>query len=105
VKDLANAHVLALRALEQGSATTCYNLGNGKGYSVKEVISIAKQVSGKPIPIEFVPRRDGDPARLVADPGLAMRKLGWLPEYAQLQVILETAWRWHNKYQSKGVFL
>jgi UDP-arabinose 4-epimerase len=100
VTDLAKAHVLALRALEQGADTTSYNLGNGKGYSVKELISTAIEVTGKPIPIQISPRRNGDPARLVGDAARAMSVLGWVPQYSQMNVILETAWRWHNKLKS-----
>ena len=100
VTDLANAHVLALKALEQGSKTKIYNLGNGKGYSVNEVISAAKRVTGKPIAVRISPRRAGDPACLVGDATSAIRDLEWRPKYNDLEIILETAWLWHAKYKS-----
>jgi UDP-arabinose 4-epimerase len=100
VTDLANAHVLALRSLEQGSKTINYNLGNGKGYSVNEMISAARIVTGKPIPVRIFPRRAGDPACLVGDASSAIRDLGWRPQYNDLQIILETAWLWHARYKS-----
>lgn len=95
VTDLARAHVLALQALEQGAETTAYNLGNGQGFSVHEVIEQAKRVTGKPIPVEIGPRRPGDPPRLVGDASRIRSALGWQPEYAGLDSILATAWRWH----------
>jgi UDP-glucose 4-epimerase len=97
VTDLAAAHVLALRALEGGSATTCYNLGNGQGYSVKEVIAVAEKVTGKPIPVVVGPRREGDPARLVGDATRAIKYLGWKPQFDRLEQIIDTAWRWHSR--------
>jgi UDP-arabinose 4-epimerase len=97
VTDLAQAHVLALHALEHGAQTTNYNLGNGQGYSVKEVISAAEQVTGKPIAVEMAARRAGDPARLVGDAGRAIQELGWRPQFNHLPVILRTAWEWHAK--------
>ena len=90
--------MLALQALEQGSKTINYNLGNGKGYSVNEMISAAKQVTGKPIAVRISPRREGDPACLVSDSSNAIRDLGWRPKYNDLQVIFETAWLWHTRY-------
>ncbi|WP_295583254.1 UDP-glucose 4-epimerase GalE [uncultured Lamprocystis sp.] len=96
VTDLAQAHVLALQALEQGAESTAYNLGNGQGFSVHEVIEQAKSVTGKRIPVEIGPRRPGDPARLVGDASRIRRALGWQPEYADLASILATAWRWHT---------
>ena len=96
VYDLAQAHVLALRALERGAATTAFNLGNGHGFSVKEVVAEAEKVTGKRIPMHIVARRNGDPARLVGSPNHAIEKLGWRHEYGQLTSILETAWRWRN---------
>jgi len=96
VTDLAQAHVLALRALEHGAVTTKYNLGNGQGYSVKEVVCAAEQVTGKNIPIQTASRRLGDPARLVGDATLAIKELGWNPKISQLHKIIETAWQWHT---------
>jgi UDP-glucose 4-epimerase len=92
--------VLGLKALEQGAATTSYNLGNGIGYSVKEVISAAKQVTGKAIPARNFSRRAGDPSHLVGDASRAKKILGWLPKNNQIEFILETAWRWHAKHKS-----
>lgn len=99
VTDLANAHVLALKALENGAETTSYNLGNGKGYSIKEVISAAAAITKKEIPIEYSSRRKGDPPKLIGDAALALKELGWNPEYTDINVIIETAWNWHKKYQ------
>ena len=93
VVDLAQAHILALRALEGGSRT--YNLGNGQGFSVKEVIQVAREVTGHPIPTRVVARRPGDPAVLVASSEKIRRELGWRPQYPDLRSIIETAWRWH----------
>lgn len=98
VTDLADAHILAYEALKRGAPTTAYNLGNGLGYSVREVIHTAEQVVGHPIPQEEAPRRPGDPARLVASAERAQRELGWKPQYADLRTIIETAWRWHSAH-------
>ena len=96
VSDLANAHVKALKALESGSATTAYNLGNGKGFSVREVIAAAEAVTGLRVPIEISPRRPGDPAQLIGDASRAKTELGWAPKFEKLDAILATAWRWHQ---------
>jgi UDP-glucose 4-epimerase len=96
VLDLAEAHVLALKALEQGAETTAYNLGNGDGYSVKQVIETAEKVVGRKIAWEPAPRRSGDPARLVASSEKLRRELNWQPKFPHLQEIIETAWRWHS---------
>lgn len=95
VSDLADAHVLALKALEDGAQTTAYNLGNGQGFSVKEVIETAESVSGKTVPVLIGPRRPGDPARLVGDSTKIRSELGWDPRYKDLHLILATAWDWH----------
>ena len=97
VTDLAAAHVLALRALEQGAATTAYNLGNGRGFSVRAVIDCAERVCGRPIPATRGPRRAGDPPQLVGDAGRIQAELGWTPHYAELETIVATAWRWHQR--------
>ena len=97
VTDLAEAHVLALRALEAGAKTTAYNLGNGRGFSVKEVIDTARAVTGRNFPIRMGARRPGDPARLVGDATRIQRELGWQPRHADLAEMIETAWRWHRK--------
>jgi UDP-glucose 4-epimerase len=96
VLDLAQAHILALRALDQGSRT--YNLGNGQGFTVKEVIETARQITGHPIPAEVVARRPGDPAVLIAGSETIRRELGWEPRYPDLRQIIETAWQWHQSH-------
>jgi len=96
VSDLADAHLLALNALN-ASDQLVYNLGNGKGFSVQEVIQSARRVTGHSIPVELSPRRQGDPAVLVASSEKAIRELGWRPRYAQLDDILRTAWAWHKR--------
>jgi UDP-glucose 4-epimerase len=96
VSDLADAHLLALEALESNHRLI-FNLGNGKGFSVQEVIESARRVTGHPIPAELYPRRPGDPAVLVASSEKAIRELGWKPRYTQLDEILRTAWDWHQK--------
>lgn len=98
VNDLADAHLLALRALENNAQTTAYNLGNGDGQSVKQVIDAAAAVVGRSIPWESSPRRPGDPARLVASSEKLKRELGWKPRYPDLHTIIEHAWNWHSKH-------
>ena len=93
VLDLAQAHILALYALDRGSRT--YNLGNGTGFSVKQVVETVRQVTGLPIPVEIGPRRPGDPAVLVASSEAIRRDLGWDPQVTRLDAIVESAWRWH----------
>ncbi|UWZ82096.1 UDP-glucose 4-epimerase GalE [Occallatibacter riparius] len=100
VSDLADAHLLALDALES-SSRLIFNLGNGKGFSVKEVIESARRVTGHPIPAELHPRRPGDPAFLVAGSEKAIKELGWKPRYTQLDDILRTAWAWHQQRYNK----
>jgi len=95
VSDLAEAHVLALGALDRGSRV--YNLGNGQGFSVLEVIDAARKITGHPIPVEFAPRREGDVARLVADSARIRKELDWTPRLPELHRIIESAWRWHQK--------
>jgi UDP-glucose 4-epimerase len=96
VSDLADAHLLALSALETRDRLI-YNLGNGKGFSVQQVIDSARRVTGHPIPVELCPRRPGDPAVLVASSERAIHELGWKPRYSQLDDILRTAWAWHKR--------
>ena len=103
VSDLAEAHLLALAALETDAARDArliFNLGNGTGFSVREVIESARRVTGHPIPAEVHPRRPGDPAFLVASSEKAMRQLGWKPSYTKLDDIIRTAWIWHQKRYS-----
>ncbi len=93
VIDLARAHILALDAMSEGSRT--YNLGcGGEGYSVREVIETARQVTGKDIPVRIGPRRPGDPAILIASSDKIKSELGWQPRFQDLRVIVESAWRW-----------
>jgi UDP-glucose 4-epimerase len=94
VDDLADAHLLALEYLWNGGASTAFNLGNGAGFSVQQVIDMVKTVSGVPVPVEESARRDGDPARLVADATRARQVLGWAPRYGNLETIVRHAWRW-----------
>ncbi len=96
VADLAQAHVLALQALDRGSCT--YNLGNGKGFSVREVIEVAREVTGHPIPAIEGPRRQGDPATLVASSDLLRKELGWQPRFSALRDIVQSAWDWHRAH-------
>lgn len=95
VVDLAQAHILALQALDHGSRR--YNLGNGRGFSVWEVIQTARSVTGHPIPAIVGPRRPGDPDILIASSDAIRRDLGWQPRYPELRTIIETAWHWHQK--------
>jgi UDP-glucose 4-epimerase len=101
VADLADAHILALQAL-QTKDKMIYNLGNGSGFSVKEVIEAARRVTGHAIPVEIKPRRDGDPARLVASSDLAKANLGWEPKHPKLDDILASAWAWHQQRYPKS---
>jgi len=98
VNDLAQAHLRALDALRNGKQTDCYNLGNGSGYSVREVINTVEQVSGLPVTCLQSERRAGDPAVLVASSGKISRELGWKPEFPELTRIVETAWNWHRNH-------
>lgn len=97
VDDLAQAHLLALEYLWAGGETTAFNLGNGAGFSVQEVLDTVARVTGKEVPHEDAPRRDGDPARLVADAGRAQAVLDWKPQYPQLDTIVKHAWEWEQK--------
>src|ERR1700675_2384713 len=96
VVDLAQAHILALGALDGGSRY--YNLGNGEGFTVKEVIDTASEITGKKIQTEIGPRREGDPAVLVAASGKIRKELGWAPQFPHVRTIIESAWRWHQAH-------
>lgn len=96
VTDLAQVHILALKALDRGSRT--YNLGNGQGFTVKEVVETAREVTGHPIPAVAGPRRRGDPAVLIAGSEKIKRELGWQPQFPDLRTIIETAWKWHSTH-------
>ncbi len=97
VTDLAVAHVLGLKYLEKGGVSDVFNLGNGNGFSVREVIKTARQVTGKEIPVVEGARRAGDPARLIGSAEKAKQILGWKPKFNQLETIIATAWKWHQK--------
>ena len=97
INDLCSAHWLALQSLMSGQGSQAYNLGNGNGFSVQEVIDAAKQVTGRNIPVQHSPRRAGDPARLVADATQARQQLSWQPQYADLATIVQHAWAWEQK--------
>ena len=98
VTDLVEAHVLALKHLEGGGATAILNLGNGQGYSVRQVAEAVRRVTGREFEVRVAPRRPGDPARLVADPARARALLGWAPKRGVLETQIADAWRWHRKH-------
>lgn len=95
ISDLSSAHILALEYLRAGGTSEFINLGNGSGYSVKEVIEAARRVTGRAIEARIEPRRAGDPPELVGDPRKAADILGWQPRYPSLETIIESAWEWH----------
>ena len=94
IVDLAQAHILALT----GEHTGAFNLGNGDGYSVKQVLEVARELTGHPIPAEISPRRPGDPARLIAGADKAKQVLGWKPKYPEVRTIVQHAWNWHRAH-------
>src|ERR1700688_1439018 len=101
VSDLAKAHLLALEALgkqQPDSRPLIYNLGNGQGFSVQQVVDVARKITGHPIPVLESPRRAGDPAVLIASSERIQRDLGWKPQFANLESIMESAWRWHRSH-------
>lgn len=98
ISDLSQAHLLALDHLRNGGNSEFINLGNGSGYSVKEVIETSRSVTGRPIEAKNAPRRVGDPAELVADSRKAREVLGWDPQFPELEKIIESAWNWHQKH-------
>lgn len=97
VRDIAEAHVLALQALLEGGASDAFNLGNGSGYSVREVVRTVESIAKRPVPVAEAPRRPGDPPILVGSSEKARRVLGWSPRFDRLEAIVETAWRWHRR--------
>ena len=103
VEDLCAAHWLALRQLMDGGPSAAFNLGNGTGYSVQEVIDTARAVTGRDIPLMEGARRPGDPARLVADSSQAREHLGWAPRYGALETIISHAWQWERRMAGLGL--
>ncbi|HEX7044428.1 MAG TPA: UDP-glucose 4-epimerase GalE [Burkholderiales bacterium] len=97
VDDLCQAHLKALEFLMRGERSAAYNLGNGRGFSVRQIIDAAERVTGRPIAVEIGPRRPGDPAVLVADSKRAIAELGWRPQYQELETILRHAWAWEQR--------
>jgi UDP-glucose-4-epimerase GalE len=100
IDDLAQAHLLALEKLLDGLPGGQYNLGNGSGYSVAEVIEVARKITGRSIPEKIRGRRSGDPAVLISSSKKALDELRWKPQYADLETIIETAWKWHKTHRN-----
>ena len=96
VTDIADAHILALEKLRRDRSSDIYNLGNGEGFSVKEMIEAARGVTGHPIPAKVTDRRPGDPPKLVASSKKAMEELGWRPRFRNVEDIIKSAWKWHQ---------
>ena len=98
VNDLAQAHILAMKYLRDGNDSNIFNLGNGVGFTVKEVVETARKVTGHPISAKEEPRRAGDPSMLIASSAKAKEVLGLNPQYADLETIIDTAWNWHKSH-------
>lgn len=98
VTDLAQAHILAVDYLRKGNSSDIFNLGNGVGFTVKEVIETARKVTEHPLPAVISPRRAGDPAQLIASSEKAKAVLGWKPQHADIEEIIATAWKWHKNH-------
>ena len=98
VNDLAQAHILAMKYLRNGGESDIFNLGNGVGFTVKEVVDTARKVTGHPIPAKEEERRAGDPSTLIASSDKAKTILGWNPQFADLETIIDTAWKWHQSH-------
>ncbi|MBI3899031.1 MAG: UDP-glucose 4-epimerase GalE [Gammaproteobacteria bacterium] len=101
IVDLCEAHWRALEYLQSHDRSAAYNLGNGKGFSIKEIIAVAERVTGKKVPFTVGPRRSGDPAVLIADSKRAVEELGWQPKYGDLETIVRHAWAWEQKMAHK----
>lgn len=97
VVDLCQAHLLAIARLVAGAPSAAYNLGNGSGFSVQQVVAAAETVTGRKLPVRYAARRAGDPARLVADATLARKELAWQPQFERLETIIEHAWAWERQ--------
>jgi UDP-arabinose 4-epimerase len=102
VNDLADAHIAAGAYLAEGGSSDAFNIGTGRGRSVLEILETAERVTGRSVPQKVIPRREGDPAVLVADSSKAQRALNWKPRYSDLETILGTAWNWHRQERAKG---
>lgn len=100
VTDLAQAHILALAYLKKGNESDVFNLGNGVGFTVNEIIDSARKVTGHSIPAEYENRRSGDPSKLIASSEKAKNILGWNPQYTDVKKIIETAWNWHRNHSN-----
>ena len=98
VTDLVDAHILAVHKLREGSSSNIYNLGSGNGFTVKEMIKAAREVTGHPIPAKVCERRAGDPAKLVADSKKARTELGWNPKFENVEAMISSAWKWHQNH-------
>jgi UDP-glucose 4-epimerase len=98
VNDLASAHLLALDALRDGRPSSAYNLGNGRPTSVRDVLASVQRVTGRPVPYQRAPRREGDPAALYAASDRARQELGWTPQFEDLDIIVKTAWQWREAH-------
>jgi UDP-glucose 4-epimerase len=98
VMDLVEAHILAVDRLRAGKGSATYNLGNGTGFSVKQVVEAVRKVTGHAIPAQVAKRRAGDPAKLIASSEKALQELGWTPQYADLHTIIQSAWDWFQKH-------
>ena len=95
---MAQAHILALKYLAEGNDSDVFNLGNGIGFTVNEIIESARKVTGLDIPAKYEARRAGDPSTLIASSEKAKTVLGWKPEYPDVEKIIETAWKWHKSH-------
>ena len=98
VNDLASAHLLALDALKKGAASTAYNLGNGRPTSVRDILNSVERVTGRAVPYTAGPRRDGDPPALYSGSTRARTELGWVPQFEDVDTIVETAWKWRDRH-------
>jgi UDP-glucose-4-epimerase GalE len=98
VNDLASAHLLALDALRKGAASTAYNLGNGRPTSVRDILNSVERVTGRGVPYTAGPRRDGDPPALYSGSARARNELGWVPQFEDVDTIVETAWKWRDRH-------
>ena len=97
VSDLADAHLMGLRHLLDGNASDIFNLGSAQGFSVREILEVVREVTGHAVPAEIAPRREGDPAVLLANSEKCRRVLGWVPRQSDIRSVIKQAWQWHKK--------